>query len=176
MLRGAGAGGKEGSGNGVRDRRGAARRDPGTRKVDVRLPGKWNSKSHGKRPVHLIITMTKWILTRSLSIKNFLSLWKWRSGPSRGCAPRSRSFDLPLFCSHIPLNRPLYGRVSRAGRVELGVSLSLSPLYRASLSRLYLPLHPQPHMAFGTAEGLRAAIQVLRMICSVHPSQVHPSK
>jgi len=26
-----------------------------TRKVDVRLPGKWNSNSHGARPVHLII-------------------------------------------------------------------------------------------------------------------------
>ena len=29
------------------------------RKVDVRLPGKGNSNSHGARPVHLIITMTK---------------------------------------------------------------------------------------------------------------------
>ena len=28
-----------------------------TRKVDVRLPGKGNSNSHGTRPVHLIITM-----------------------------------------------------------------------------------------------------------------------
>jgi len=27
------------------------------RKVDVRLPGKGNSNSHGARPVHLIITM-----------------------------------------------------------------------------------------------------------------------
>ena len=26
-------------------------------KVDVRLPGKGNSHSHGARPVHLIITM-----------------------------------------------------------------------------------------------------------------------
>ena len=31
------------------------------RKVDVRLPGKGNSNSHGARPVHLIITMIKWI-------------------------------------------------------------------------------------------------------------------
>ena len=29
------------------------------RKVDVRLPGKGNSNSHGARPVHLIITMIK---------------------------------------------------------------------------------------------------------------------
>ena len=43
------------------------------RKVDVRLPGKGNSTSHGARPVHLIITMMKWIRTSRLSIKNFLS-------------------------------------------------------------------------------------------------------
>jgi len=43
------------------------------RKVDVRLPGKGNSNSHGARPVHLTITMTKWIRTSRLSIKNSLS-------------------------------------------------------------------------------------------------------
>ena len=49
-------------------------------KVDVRLPGKRNSNSHGARPVHLIITMMKWIRTSRLSIKNFLSLWKHLRG------------------------------------------------------------------------------------------------
>jgi len=44
-----------------------------TRKVDVRLPGKGNSNSHGARPVHLIITMMKWILTSRLSTKKSLS-------------------------------------------------------------------------------------------------------
>ena len=43
-------------------------------KVDVRLPGKGNSNPHGARPVHLIITMIKWIRTSRLSIKNSLSL------------------------------------------------------------------------------------------------------
>jgi len=33
------------------------------RKVDVRLPGKGKSNSHGTRPVYLIITMIKWIRT-----------------------------------------------------------------------------------------------------------------
>jgi len=42
------------------------------RKVDVRLPGKGNSDSHGARPVHLIITMITWIRTSRLSIKNSL--------------------------------------------------------------------------------------------------------
>jgi len=43
------------------------------RKVDVRLPGKVNSNSRGARPVHLIITMIKWIRTSRSSIKNSLS-------------------------------------------------------------------------------------------------------
>jgi hypothetical protein len=42
----------------------------------IRLPGKGNSNSHGARPVHLIITMAKWIRTSRLSIKNFISLWQ----------------------------------------------------------------------------------------------------
>ena len=46
----------------------------GGEKVDVRLPGKRNSNSHGARPVHLIITMIKLIRTSRLSIKNSLSL------------------------------------------------------------------------------------------------------
>jgi len=47
---------------------------PCSRKVDVRLPGRGDSNSHGARPVHLIITMIKCIQTSRLSIKNFLSL------------------------------------------------------------------------------------------------------
>ena len=45
--------------------------DWGARKVDVRLPGKGSSNSHGARPVHLIITI-RWIRTSRLSIKNSL--------------------------------------------------------------------------------------------------------
>ena len=52
---------------------------PVLRKVDVRLPGKGNSNSHGARPVHLIITMIKWIRTSRLSIKNSLSIRRARS-------------------------------------------------------------------------------------------------
>ena len=44
-----------------------------TMKVDVRLPGKGNSNSHGARPVYIIISMIKWIRTSRLSIKNSLS-------------------------------------------------------------------------------------------------------
>jgi len=35
----------------------------GARKVDVRLPEKGKSNSHGARPVHLFITMIKWVRT-----------------------------------------------------------------------------------------------------------------
>ena len=45
------------------------------RKVDIRLPGKGNSNPHGAKPVHLIITLMKWIRTSRLSIKNSLSLF-----------------------------------------------------------------------------------------------------
>jgi len=47
---------------------------PASRKVDVRLPGKGKSNSHGARPVHLIITITKWIRTSRLSTNKELSL------------------------------------------------------------------------------------------------------
>ena len=40
------------------------------RKVDVRLPVKGNSNSHGARPVRKIISMLHWIRTGRLSIKN----------------------------------------------------------------------------------------------------------
>ena len=46
---------------------------PASKKVDVRLPGKGNSTPHGARPVHLIITMIKWIWTSRLSIINCFS-------------------------------------------------------------------------------------------------------
>ena len=63
------------------------------RKVDVRLPGK------GARPVHLIITMIKWIRTRRLPIKNSLS-------PPRPPAP-------PPFCESGLVRRDhFYGQTS----------------------------------------------------------------
>ena len=55
------------------------------RKVDVRLPGKANSNSHGARPVHLIITMIKRIRTSRLSIKISLSgACSYEGGASAG--------------------------------------------------------------------------------------------
>ena len=59
---------------------------PAANKVDVRLPGKGDSNSHGARPVHLIITMMKWIRTSRLSIKNSLSLSIFNLGRPDGSA------------------------------------------------------------------------------------------
>ena len=56
------------------------------RTVDARQPGKGNSNSHGARPVHLFITMTKWIRTSRLSIKNSL----FESSASTPQTPDSR--------------------------------------------------------------------------------------
>ena len=48
----------------------SATREP--RKVDIRLPGKGNSNTHGASSVHQTISMIKWIRTRRLSMKNSL--------------------------------------------------------------------------------------------------------
>ena len=56
----------------VRARNEGATGPVGRREVDVKLPGKENLNSHCARPVHLIITMTKWIRTSRSSTKNSL--------------------------------------------------------------------------------------------------------
>ena len=52
------------------------------RKVDVRLPANGDSKSHGARPAHPIITMIKWIWTSGMAIKNYLLE---KNGERLGC-------------------------------------------------------------------------------------------
>ena len=56
----------------IRKGRAGVRAQAMPRKVDVRLPGKGKSNSHGARPVHLIITLKKWIRTNRLSITSSL--------------------------------------------------------------------------------------------------------
>ena len=65
------------------DRKSVRFRVSRTRKIDVRLPEKVNSNSHGARPVHLIITMIKWIRASRLSIQNSLSYLEETSLPVR---------------------------------------------------------------------------------------------
>ena len=76
--------------------------------VDVRLPGKVDSNSHGARPVHLIITIIKWTRTSRLSINNSLSersctgRVQGDQGSAAAAAPRGRYLchTLPLFRTH----------------------------------------------------------------------------
>jgi len=77
------------------------------RKVDVRLPGKGNSNSHGERPVHLIITMIKWIRTSRLTIQNSLSAGAASVGRRRKATSAPRAPVLPS--NPKPLLLLLYG-------------------------------------------------------------------
>ena len=51
------------------------------RKVDVRLPGKWQLKSHGARPVHPILKLMRWTRTSRLSAKKSLA-WPRCANPT----------------------------------------------------------------------------------------------
>ena len=57
------------------------------RKVDVRLPGRGNSNSHGARLVHLIITMITWFRSSRLSIKDFVCMHGGRVGTREALSP-----------------------------------------------------------------------------------------
>ena len=94
------------------------------RKVDIRLPGKWNSNSHGARPVHLIITTIKWIRTSRLSIKNSL----YRVYPMRRASSPPASPPATAFLSHTLYRSPL-----SLSSLSLSHTLTLS-LYSLSLS------------------------------------------
>jgi hypothetical protein len=52
----------------------------GFRKIDVRLPGKGDSRSHGARPVQQIISMIKWIRTSRLKLRCSLSRVEGQGG------------------------------------------------------------------------------------------------
>ena len=56
------------------------RYSPRPRKVDIRLPGKGDSNSHGARPVH---QKHRWTRTSRLSIKNSLSMGDRKDAPAK---------------------------------------------------------------------------------------------
>jgi len=102
-----------------------------TRKVDVRLPGKGNSNSHGARPVHLTITIIKWIRTSRLSIKNSLSevcvelaqeakahAKKQLTGKSEAALPEAPA-------AHTVLTTPQLHRVTLSGRLPVHMQLEI---------------------------------------------------
>jgi len=83
------------------------------RKVDVRLPGKGNSNSHGARPVHLIITMITWIRTSRLSIKKSLSRRRTRARDSRNRRLRARRASGSGSASPHPASVPLSSETNK---------------------------------------------------------------
>ena len=100
--------------------------------IDERLPGKVNSNSHGARPVHLIITMIKWIRASRLSIKNSLSgerfrgsgVWVFcfRVSGFGVCTWRRRAFPSPI----IILVMTFWIRVSSFEYLVWGFKLGVS--------------------------------------------------
>jgi len=86
-----------------------------SRKVDARLPEKGDSNSHGARPVHLIITMIKWIRTRRLSLTSPATISPGGASRSRSMTPSgisvaSRSEHLPSqMCEDRVLDGPASG-------------------------------------------------------------------
>ena len=103
------------------------------REVDVRLPGKGNSNFHGARPVHLVITVIKWIRAKRFSIKNSFFLGK--SGGKEW--PKVRESDLEIEGSKWPRaiicccrrrsSRFSYKAPPPKGKAEAAVSFSPSP-------------------------------------------------
>ena len=83
-------------------------------KVDVRLPEKGNSNSHGARPVHYIISMIKWIRTSRLSVKNSLSR---RRAPAEVAGEGRDHRELV----------PIDGRVRGQDRAAPGANLDTTP-------------------------------------------------
>ena len=71
----------------------------GSRKVDIRLPGKGNSNSHGARTVH---QKHRWIRTSRLSIKNSLSMAPRQAMDPPGCYNLSL-WARPPFSEVVPL-------------------------------------------------------------------------
>ena len=89
----------------------------GPRKVDIRLPEKGNSNSHGARPVYQIISMIEWIRTSRLSMKNTLS--------GLGSCGRRAARDRCMFCTPYAPTPPHPTHLSLCRFVSLCRSLPL---------------------------------------------------
>ena len=102
--------------------------DGGACRVEIRLPGKGNSNSHGARPVHQIIS----IRTSRLSIKKFLSAGF--ASPENGGARHSRRIPPTLLTYSLSLSH------SHSHTQTQIHTLSLSDTH-SYLGRI----HPTPH-------------------------------
>jgi len=114
-----------------------------SRKVDVRLPGKGDSYSHGARPVHLMITMVKWIRTSRLSM-NYLS------EGSEGCLSRDtwQRRRGGRQCSRHDWQWLQFQGAKRGAACSVSLSLSLSHTHT----------HTQTHIPISLFEGAEACL------------------
>ena len=130
-----------------------------TRKVDVRLPGKGNSNSHGARPVHLIITMIKWIRTSRLSIKNSRSGHVLSPPASGGGQLGSQSPKLGAVISLVfasactSVRQAIYSASHLGGNPGANLK-SISRGNRCLLSQLPYKCHQNRVASVGFAHGL----------------------
>ena len=119
--------------------------------------GRGNSKSHGARPVHQIITMAKWIQTSRLSIKNSLSLLRRMLSKH---VPGMKNTDTPdVFKDH----EDYFARPKESRQVRLKMAVyTLHP-------NLYTP-HPIPYTLKPTPSTLNPQPSTL----NPQPSTLNP--
>ena len=89
-----------------------------TRMVDIRLPGKGDSNSHGARPVH---QKHRWIRTSRLSIKNSLSLSPLKTPPAQVLNPLSHAPRKPSRTPLTPGGLWVPGRTGGHDRRETAI-------------------------------------------------------
>jgi len=101
------------------------------RKVDVRLPGKGDSTPHDARPVHLIITMIKWI--RTFQSQMVFSKGKSGTMPSMALRAKASNFLFDASCQSVSRSVSQSVSLSVCLSVWLAVSQSVELLVRRVL-------------------------------------------
>jgi len=122
-----------------------------------RLVGEGNSNSHGARPVHLIITMTKWIRTSRLSIHNSRSVgegWPHRFGSSSTLASSS---------SLLPSSLELSDHKSMSLKYEPSSQHASGPNCSSLRVRLARSWHPTSAME-GRHSGHLEVLEILELL------------
>jgi len=120
--------------------------------LDQVVPGKGNSNTHGKRPVHLIITIEKWLRTSRLSIKDSLSA-----------------------CVGLSHNLSTIRRLAQTRRRLSGSDLSARQLFRTRIKkrgkRFCSTKHPKHRTPNSESKALNSQTSTLKLILSPRPNR-----